>query len=131
MDVFWYFVKGEGILNVFGQNIWTLLPGAYPEIFRGGVRIFFSHTFSIFGRGPKNFLIQISISRGGPDPIGPPLATPMFITEFKINWKKIGFQNWKLLHLWCKNLYEYLNLVYQKYFRIFSRIFKISSLRNH
>ena len=53
--------------------------GAYPEIFRGGptprggVRVF----CLIFGRGPKKFLIQLSISRGG----GPPLVTHMFPCE--------------------------------------------------
>ena len=56
-----------------------------PRNFSRGVGPdFFSHTFSIFKRGPKNFLIQISISReGGPAPLDlPPLVTPMFC--FKI-----------------------------------------------
>ena len=49
--------------------------GAYPEIFRGGGPDFFSHTFSIFGRGPKNFSYTNFNLEGGPHRT--PLVTPM------------------------------------------------------
>ena len=71
--------------------------GAQPGIFRGGVRIFFLYIFD-FWEGCKIFPIQISISGGFPDTLGP---LPGYAPDHIITYNLIYCKN--ILRRFLKN----------------------------